>query len=374
MTLLGLVAKNLMRRPFRTIMTMLALATAIGSVMALSGVAGGFTDSFRDVYQSHRVDLVVTRDGSADRLSSSLPDRYVQTVKECTGVDRAAGVLLETLSLEQQQVFGIPSMGMPLDSWLFADYELVEQSSSDSGAARIYLGQNVAQRTGLSAGDPVEIFEEPAFVAGIYTTASVWENGSIILPLETLQLLTGREGQITYINVAVDESIDQDQIRDVTEAIESADPKLLALPTETFVQSDTRMQLAGGMAWMTSVIALVVGVIGTLNTMMTSVMERTGEIGILRAVGWTVRQVASLILLESVVLSVIATVIGGIGGTLLLMLLAANDAAGGMLQPRLDLSLWIRGLGIGLGIGLIGAALPSYRASRMHPTLALRQL
>lgn len=194
----------------------------------------------------------------------------------------------------------------------------------------------------------------------------------MILPLAALQRLTGREGQLTYINVMLDDNVDRSEMQSVISGIEAVDPKLLALATDEFVETDQRMQLAGSMAWMTSAIALLVGVIGTLNTMMTSVLERTGEIGILRAIGWPTRRVALIIFLESVILAIVATILGGIGAAALLSLLAASDAAGGLLQPSIAWSVWLRGAMIGLGIGVVGALLPAYRATRLHPTEALR--
>lgn len=405
MTFLGFVLKNLTRRLFRTLLTLIALATAIGSVMALSGVADGFTDSFRQVYQSHRIDVVVTRQGSADRLSSSLEEEFVPQVTSQPGVQAAAGVLLETLSLESQQIYGVPAMGIETDSWLFDDFDMVattggspggspggstEPATADSAAggtddrsglgppdsdrrAAVYLGQNLADRAGLTLGDDVSLFEEPFQVAGIFRSGSVWENGSMILPLPELQRLTGREGQVTYINVTVQEDIGQDEMDRVVQAIEQADPKLLALATDEFVESDTRMQLASGMAWMTSVIALVVGAIGTLNTMMTSILERTTEIGILRAIGWPRRRVGFAIFLESIFLAAAATLVGGLGASAMLAVLAQSSATAGLLQPTLTLPVWIRGAWIGLGIGILGALLPAYRAMGMHPTEALRQ-
>ena len=190
----------------------MALATAIGSVMALSGVAEGFTESFRGVYESHRVDVVVSRQGSADRLSSSLEESYVAEVAQVEGVSDAAGVLLETLSAEDQQVYGIPAMGMRTDSWLFTDYEM---RAADPGLAenaetigQVYLGENLAGRLDCEPGAILNLFDEPFLVAGVFQSGSVWENGSMIVPLKQLQELAGRDGQITYINVVLDESIE----------------------------------------------------------------------------------------------------------------------------------------------------------------------
>ncbi|WP_306796793.1 ABC transporter permease [Rhodopirellula halodulae] len=384
MTYFGFVLKGLMRRPLRTGLTLMALATAIGSVMALSGVAEGFTESFRGVYESHRVDVVVSREGSADRLSSSLEESYVAQVTSVEGVAHAAGVLLETLSAEEQQVYGIPAMGMRTDSWLFTDYAMPGRKQIDVSATaderdgeakhvgEVFLGENLAKRLDVSTGETLALFDEPYLVAGVFQSGSVWENGSMILPLSQLQQLTGRDGQITYINVLVNESIDASQVQSVVQRIQQVDAKLLPLATDEFVRSDTRMQLAGAMAWMTSTIALLVGAIGTLNTMMMSVLERTGEIGILRAIGWPAKRIAGVILCESVILALLASLIGGIGAALLLQLLATSDATGGMLQPTMAANVWLRGIVVGLGIGVLGASLPIWRASQMRPTDALR--
>lgn len=374
MSFIGFVFKSLMRRPFRTFLTLTALATAIGSVMALVGVADGFANSFRGVYESHSVDVVVSREGSADRLSSSIPDEFTGAIANVEGVARAAGVLLETLSIEDQQIYGIPAMGLRLDGWLFAEYGLRPPNQDLSGDVpeSIYLGKNLADRMESKVGDVVLIFDESFRVGGTFESGSIWENGSMILSLPALQRLTGREGQLTYINVLLDESVQRDQVDAVKERLEAVDPKILALPTDEFVETDRRMQMASSMAWMTSAIALLVGAIGTLNTMMTSVLERTGEIGVLRAIGWPTRRVALIVLLESVILALFATLLGGIGAAVLLWALSATDTTAGMLQPSLAPSVWLRGAIIGLGIGVVGALLPAYRATRLHPTEALR--
>lgn len=374
MTFLGFVFKGLLRRPFRVFLTLMALATAIGSVMAFVGVADGFSESFRNVYASHHVDIVVSRQGSADRLSSSLSDEFPAQIARVEGVGRAAGVLLETLSIEDQQIYGVPAMGVRTDSWLFADYGLTPPVKTADGGEpdTLYLGQNLAERMHATVGSEVMLFDEPFRVGGTFQSGSIWENGSMILPLAALQRLTGREGQLTYINVMLDEDADRSELKSVIARIQAIDPKLLALATDEFVETDQRMQLAGSMAWMTSAIALLVGAIGTLNTMMTSVLERTGEIGILRAIGWPTRRVALIVFLESVILALVATILGGIGAAALLSLLAASDAAGGLLQPSIAWSVWLRGAMIGLGIGVVGALLPAYRATRLHPTEALR--
>ncbi|MFU7558838.1 ABC transporter permease [Roseiconus sp. JC912] len=367
-----LVFRNLSRRFARTLLTLIALSVAVASVVALRGIAAGFTQSFADIYRSHSVDVVVSRQGTADRLSSSVAEEFIGRIADLDGVDRSAGVLLETLSLEDQQVFGIPTMGIESGSWLREDYQWVESVEiNDATTKRLSLGSNLASRVGLSAGDTAMIFEEPYVVAGIFKSQSVWENGSMIIPLKQLQALTDRSGQVTYINVVLDPKLSSSQASDVVAAIENLDDRLNALPTEEFVGSDTRMKLASAMAWMTSVIALAIGAIGTLNTMMTSVLERTREIGVLRAVGWTRFRIIRMILAESCVLALVASAVGCGLAYITCAGLSRHPAASGVLAPAIGPSTILEGVLLAVAIGLAGAIFPAFRAASVSPTLAL---
>ena len=382
-----LIFKNLARRPARTGLTLLALATAITAVVSLLGVAEGFTRSFADVYSSHAVDIVVSRQGSADRLSSSIDAGFVAQIQSLPGVARAAGVMLETLSLEQQAIYGVPTMGLEPGSWLLDsfkfsgpapavdDWSLPHADGSAKVKTGLLLGIHLAERIGVQVGQPLMLFDEPYRVIGIFSSTSTWENGSMILPLEELQRLTDRSGQVTYINVVLDSTGAQSAAADnVVQAIQSLDKRLLALTTNEYVQTDTRMQLARAMAWMTSAIAVLIGTIGTWNTMLTSVLERTREIGILRAIGWSRRRVVAMILSESCSMALVASAVGVLCAKFLTWGLSQAPAARGLLSPHIDGKTVVQGLVLAIVIGLMGAILPAWRAAQLSPTEAFREI
>ena len=369
----SLVLKNLTRRPSRTLLTLIALTMAVAAVVALRGISRGFTDSFAGVYQSHSVDIVVSRQGTADRLSSSVGQVAVAKIESLQGVDKSAGVLLETLSLEDQQVYGIPTMGIAEDSWLRQDFRWRDQIAADATPERrVSLGIHLADRVGLSVGERVKIFEDPFMVAGIFESGSVWENGSLVMPLKQLQSLSDRNGQVTYINVIVDADVGSNDIQAVLADIQAIDSRLHAMTTDKFVDTDTRMQIASAMAWMTSIIALAIGAVGTLNTMMTSVLERTREIGVLRAVGWPKRRVIGMIVSESIVLAMLASILGAILAIVTTGALSRHPAVRGVLVPSIDANTILEGTCLAVLIGLIGAILPAKRAASVTPTEALR--
>jgi len=377
-----LVCRNLGRRPLRTTLTVAALATAMTAIVALLGICNGFKQAFAAVYRGHGIDIVVSRQGAADRLSSAVAAAAVPQLETLPAVDRAAGVLLETLSLEQEGIYGIPTMGLTPNSWLLADYEAAGIDATAAQPVRfaaeddrqLLVGLNLASRLGVAAGDRLLLFDEPYQVAGVFRSRSVWENGSLILPLAELQRLTGRDGQVTYINVVLKRDAGAADLAAATAAIEAVDPRLLPLATADFVRTDTRLKLADAMAWMTSLVAVMIGGVGTLNTMMTSVHERTREIGILRAIGWPRGRIVLMILLESCCLAAAAAIIGVGAAGCLTWLLARFSPAAGVVVPAIGLPIIAQGVAIGLGIGLIGAWLPARRAARLQPTAAFREI
>lgn len=369
----ALIVKNLARRPARTCLTLMALSSAIGAVVALLGIASGFTRSFEAVYTAHAVDVVVSRQGTADRLSSSVDQNFVEKIGGLPDVSRCSGVLLETLSIEEAGIFGIPSLGIEPSSWLLDDYRMEQGQRFAKGERKsVLLGTHLAQRMNAKRGETIRLFDEPYKIAGVFESSSTWENGSMVLPLRQLQELTDRIGQVTYVNVKLEPPMSAAKAESAIREIQGLDPRLLALATDDFVASDTRMQLAGGMAWMTSVIALAIGAIGTLNTMMTSVFERTREIGILRAIGWPKWRVVSMILAESCGLALLSSFLGIALAMATVWLLSQAPAAKGILSPSIDARTLLHGISLAIGIGVLGAMIPAWRAAQLLPTEAFR--
>jgi putative ABC transport system permease protein len=132
------------------------------------------------------------------------------------------------------------------------------------------------------------------------------------------------------------------------------------------------MENADGMLNGISFLALIVGGLGVLNTMLMSILERTREIGVLRALGWGRRDILGLILREALLLGTLGGIASIIIGVLLAYLLSMAPLVGEVLQPEWTLGVFVRALTIALLLGIFGGLLPAYRATRMQPVEALR--
>jgi putative ABC transport system permease protein len=138
------------------------------------------------------------------------------------------------------------------------------------------------------------------------------------------------------------------------------------------VQGDNQIRLVKAMAWATSVIAMILGSVGVLNTMMMAVFERTREIGILRALGWRRVRVLNLVLGEATALGVTGSLLGWALGFAGVKALAQTPMASLFINADLPPGVLLIGLLLGLGLSLLGGLYPALHAAGLDPAEALR--
>src|SRR5207248_9782120 len=149
-------------------------------------------------------------------------------------------------------------------------------------------------------------------VSGVYHSGDTFEDQGAVVMLPVAERLASRSGEVTTVAVAVQPGR---SAKSVAHALERRFPGTVAVtePSQA-IQVDTSSRLIVDTGWIFSLVALIVGGIGVTNTMAMSVVERTREIGIMRAVGWPARRVALLIVSEALGIGLIALGFGLLGG------------------------------------------------------------
>lgn len=373
MRLISFVGRNLFRRPARSALTVSGVAVAVGAVVALVGIARSFERSLLDIYEARGVDLVVVRAGGVQRLSSVLDEALGERIRRLPGVRDVSPGLAEVVSFEQIDLFGVLVRGLRPDSFLLDDLKLLAGRRLEPGDRRVVmLGKVLGRNLDKAVDETLEVVEgEPCRVVGIYESFNVFENGSMVMPLEHLQRLMDRQGQVTAFTV-VTERGESESLEPLRRQIKALGPALEALPTREYIDTSVEIRMAQGVAWLTSTIALVVGTIGMINTMSTAVFERTRELAILRAMGWRKRSVVRLILLESLVLGLAGAVLGTLLAIGLTRLLGSLPASGRLTAVGIAPSVVLEGFAIAVVVGLVGGLYPAYRAAQLVPTEGLR--
>ena len=375
------IAKNLLRRPTRTALTVLGLAVAVGSMIALLGISDNVTRSVSDSFEKRGVDLVVTAAGKPDQLNSDFGETFVEQARALPGVAELSPATVDLLDLTRDGGSAIPVMvqGWPADDLAYNDITLLSgRRLRPDDAGKILLGSTLADSLNKKVGDTVLILEKPFEVAGVFQSFVVFENGAVIMLLREAQKLTGK--RITGFSVGVartggDPAADVEAVRAGIAALrDPADPtvRLAAQTTKTYVGTVSHLRITRAMAWMVSAIAVLIGVISMLNTMVMSVLERTQEIGILRAVGWPRGRVVRMVLGEAVLLGAAAAALGTVGAVALTHALTLSPKVNGFITGGIAPGVAAQGLLITVGIGLVGGAYPAFRAARLLPTEAIR--
>jgi len=234
---------------------------------------------------------------------------------------------------------------------------------------QILLGRMMANALNKSIGDTIEVGGSRFRVVGIYESGSAMEEMGGVISLREAQSYMGRPRKVTMYMVKIE---NPSQAQEIVDRINTELPDAHASLSGEFAEQMPDMQAMDGMMAAISFLAVAVGGIGVLNTMLMSVLERTREIGVLRALGWRRRQVLGMIINESLLLGLIGGAVGILVAIGLTNLFNLIPMIGSILTPKWDLVIFMRAFAVALLLGLLGGLYPAYRATRLQPVEALR--
>src|SRR4029434_9937980 len=149
----------------------------------------------------------------------------------------------------------------------------------------------------------------------------------------------GCRNRITAIDVRVTPSTNERQIQDLIRQIQQQVPQVRAVTVGEHLSHNEGFRIVQAMSWGTSLLAVLVGVLGVMNTMLMTVFERTHEICVLLAVGWTRGRIMRMILYEAAMLGLLGGAVGVTLGSIGGQLLGATPSIRGLLKPDLNIAL-----------------------------------
>jgi putative ABC transport system permease protein len=354
MTWPGLIWKNLLRRPVRTTLTAVGVGLGVGLIIALLSITAGVHQTADDLIHVGRADFGLFQGSVTDFTRSELPASLASSVEHDRAVAHVASIKL--LVDNGTLLFG-------LDPKEFA-YKRLVVVSGKRGAVM------AGDHSGKQVGEVVRLGNRSFRIAGIYHSGDRFEDLGLVLPLPVVQALAKRPKEITTIGVAVKLGYD---VKAVAKSLEERFPGVVAVtePGQA-VKVDTASRLIISTGWIVSILALIVGGIGVTNTMAMSVFERVREIGVLRAVGWSTRRIAAMIASEAIGLCLLALGVGCGFGVLAAQVFVSRSSLQGLITPAFSGGTFAWGLAFALGVGLLGAIYPTWRAVTLTPIEALR--
>ncbi|HEV3341613.1 MAG TPA: ABC transporter permease, partial [Pirellulales bacterium] len=196
------VVKSLLRQPARSSFTAIGIGLAVAATVSLVGISKGFERSYLELYSRRGVDLVVQRSGRTEQVTNTVDERTGDRIRELPGVYEVIGGLVDVVSFEEADLYVVLVNGWPPDSPIFDQIKILSgRPLNDDDTDAVMLGRVLAGNLGKLVGDSVELYAKKFKVVGIFESSSVYENGSVVVPLALLQRLTDREHEVTGFTV-----------------------------------------------------------------------------------------------------------------------------------------------------------------------------
>lgn len=390
-----IAVRNLLRRRLRTLFALLQIAVAISAFVSIVGVTKGLRGQFYRLGEVFANDLVVQAGGAPSPIFSSVTREEAAKIEAVEGVESVSLMRLHALRLPQLKQ-PVILLAMDPGSELMSRHEVTRgRALKSDDTTQILVGDvmaadleidvsNLSTEGGLTGPPPelkvtggktyqvVGVFRSPLsevrFLSGsgvMNLQALLDESNGQAHMLFAHRRPGGRAESPAEVRQAIAES------KALAPALNEAVPHLKADTIEGFLGGFKQAELVERFAIAVLFLAALVSGIGVANTMLMSVFDRTREIGLLRAVGWSRWRIVSMIEAEGVILSVVGGILGVPLG-LVLIWASGQLVQLGWLSVELDPFLYLQAVGAALVIGLLGSAYPALRASYLEPTEALR--
>ena len=373
-----LARDNAARNPARTASTAAALMIGLGIVVFVAVFAQGLRSSFVDALgRANRADVVM----SDDTMFSALPAAAVRQIEGLESVDLVAGVAEPQVQVTTAGREPSVTRVSAIDPDVYAEvwgFEWVGDAT-DAVLARLHdrgaiVEQEFALARGLALGDSLKMTAQNGesvdlTVVAVYRDPLLFNNFAVAdSTLDELGVTT--DPNLTLVNAS--EGVTPEHLREDVDGVLAGFPAHTARTYSEYVdfmnaQVNQLLMLLYALLAMSVTIALF----GIVNTLVLSVYERTREIGMLRAIGTTRRQVRRMVRYESVITSVIGGVLGIGVGVLFAWVVSTQFDAQGMVfaVPAGQLAV---ALVAAVVVGVIAAVLPARRAAQIDVLEAVR--
>jgi len=370
MTFFTIVIRSLTRRPVRTCLTLVGISIGIAAVVTLVGMASGYEKGIGKQLDAVGVDVVVSN--MSGGIMPKMFDASLQAkVAALPRVAETSTLMMRMMSVEDAPIMMIS--GREWGGFTWNKMKVVEgRMLKDSSEKAVVLGTLAAELLKKKVGDTLQIEIEELPVVGIVDGQSMVENGTIFLSLEVFQAITGEPGKINFLDIRVPPNTSKAEIVQLCQDIKGIFPEGRAMVADEVVGTSQGFRVVRAMSWSTSLLAIIVGVLGVMNTMLMTVFERTHEIGILLAVGWRRRRIVYMVLCESALLGLLGGIVGVGLGVLGLIALGSSPGIRGFIEPDLNPRLMLISIVIAVGVGVVSGLYPAWRSSRLTPSLALQ--
>lgn len=382
--------KSIRHRKLRSWLTVIGIVIGVAAIISLMTLSRSLENTIEDQFETFGANrILISAKGfhGPGSLSQGLTTEDAETIKKISGFEYVISGIFRSAEVRYKNEIGFTIIGgIPSEMYeeFYGDTGIEIEDGRNIREDEKYvaiIGSRVATdmfEKDVHVGDKIEIAQQEFRVVGILEEiGNAQDDNQISISLDAAREIFDEEESIDLIIAQVKSTSDIPQLQEKIEKElerKRGDTNFQVLTASQILEQIN--QILGIMQIVLvgiAAISLIVGAIGIMNSMYTSVLERTKEIGIMKAIGAQNKDILTIFLIESGLIGLVGGIIGTILGTSLALAVGPfSKSAGFTLNITIEPLVIILGLLFAFCVGIIAGVLPAWQASRLKPIDALR--
>jgi putative ABC transport system permease protein len=347
----------------------MGVSIAISIFISLSTISTGMKTQVQDIVTRYTVDIVVQPKAADSLIMSRIAVSDLEKLMKLQGTKNIFPMIMGAIKTPWNTYF--PVIGVSSIKTFSNKFNLAEGRLFSPEKKELILGIDAASKLGYHPYNRILLTHNEMFtITGTYSFGSNMLDNGAILDLKDAQRLLKREDYINMVFIQLEHGVDTEKM---IKTINGLFPHLSAIRSSDFTGQVEIFKVLDAFIWLISAISIFSCCILIMNTMIMAVSERTQEIGILLAVGWSRFMIFRTIVTESMLICTAGGSFGNIISMLTLNILANHTTIGlGWITTSISCKTAFTGVVLSVICGVVSSLSPAALASRLSPAEALR--
>ncbi len=363
--------RNIIRTPLRSFFTLFSVSLIIMLYTVLTSVGNSFTQQISTVLEKQDIDIAVQAKYAATPISSIIENKIVEKIVSLDGV-----YSYDSMLIGRKRLYGKSSvfiLGVS-DFTVFAQrlgFNIIKGRALGDAAREIVAGKKMAEVYNLSVGSEIELNSGKKYlIVGIYSSWLNFLNSGVLSSLENAQQLMNKPNKTSLLFLTLD---DITRTAETVYKINKQFPEMRAIESQQLPDYLGPIKNMFYFSKIVSVMTLFIAIAVLLNTFIMAISERTREIGILSAIGWSRQMIVFIFLVESLLISFGGGIIGYMCSYPMMSVLLNQFVNISMYIPEVpSLDIFFNVLLMTLFIGVFSALFPALYGTKINISKAIR--
>jgi len=381
---------NIKHRKLRSWLTIIGIIIGVAAILSLVTISRSLESTLEGQFEQFGANrILISPKGfqGPGTVSEGLTTDDLETVEDISGFKYVVPWIFVSTEVKYKDEVGFTLInGIPAD--IFEEFSLDSGAELDEGRFieegdkfEAVVGSRIVDdmfEDKLGIGNDIEIEGQEFEIVGIYEeTGNSQDDSQISIPLETAREIFNKpddvDGIVAQVRVADDIPRLQKEIEKRLEKKRDDTNFQVVTATQILEQLNEILGIIQFVLVGIAAISLVVGGVGIMNSMYTSVLERTKEVGIMKSIGAKNSDIFKIFLIESGLMGFVGGFFGALLGTLVAIIVGKFATNSGfLLNINIEPLVLLFGLLFAFVVGVLSGVLPAMQAAKLRPTNALR--